>query len=66
MKSARKEKPSQEQTTCMLFQIVVGRGEQLSEQSQTDYLISGATQMMTEVRTAEVKVGFIKGGFTEM
>lgn len=50
----------------MLFQIVVGRSEQLSEQSQTDYLISGATQMMTEVRTAEVKVGFIKGGFTEM
>lgn len=26
-KSARKEKPNQEQTPCTLFQIVVGRGE---------------------------------------
>lgn len=66
MKSARKKKPNQKQITCMLFQIMVGRGEQLCEQSQTDYFISGAIQMMAEVRTAEVKVGFIKGGFMEM
>lgn len=65
MKSARKKKPNQERTTCTLFQIVVGRSKQLCEQSQSDYLISGAMQMMAEVQTAEVKVGFIKGGFME-